>query len=224
MLRAATRWDMPAIASLWQEAFGEPAQAVSSFFDAFPGCLSYVAVEDGTVVSMVHALPQVLSPDIPAAYIYAVATLQSHRGRGLCARLMAFAETDLQQRGFSCCVLTPGEPSLFAFYDRLGYAAAFTRCRSVFSGGVPISLPAYLTRREALLTVPHMVCDEATLEYARQIYGLSFYETEDGIAAASSDYTAEVLPQDLGGSPFAMIKWLTAPQPLHNAYLGFALE
>ena len=44
------------------------------------------------------------------------------------------------------------------------------------------------------------------------------------MAAAGENYTAEVLPEDLGGKPFAMAKWLSKPRPLPQGYLGFALE
>ena len=226
MLRTAVKTDLPGIIALWQEAFGDSPEAVSYFFKSFPNCISYVAEDGGEVVSMVHALPQTLSPDTPAAYIYAVATLRTHRGKGLCRALMAFAEADLQTRGFACAVLTPGELGLFDYYERLGYETAFTRRRVKFSGGTAISLPEYLLRRERLLDKPHMVYDQATLAYAADVYGLTFYETDTGIAAAAPRYTAERLPEDTRGDRFAygMIKWLDEPRELQNAYLGFALE
>ena len=226
MFRPAIKTDLPGILALWGEAFGDSPEAVTDFFEAFPGCISYVAEEDGVITSMVHALSQVLSPDIPAAYIYAVATLRSHRGRGLCRALMAFAEADLASRGFACCVLTPGEPGLFDYYEGLGYRIAFTRRRVPFPGGTAISLTEYLHRRESLLPEPHMVCDRATLAYAAEVYGLTFYETKTGIAAAAPHYTAELLPEDTQGNRFAcgMIKWLAEPKELQTAYLGFALE
>lgn len=226
MHRHAKPSDLPGIIALWSEAFGDSPQAVRLFFDSFPRCRSFVTEQDGQIVSMVHALPRTLSPDCPAAYVYAVATRLSHRGRGLCRQLMAFAEQSLGQEGFSCCVLTPGEQSLFDFYTRLGYRTAFTRRRTAFPGGTPICLQDYLARREDLLTCRHMVCDEELLSYAAGVYGLGFYETASGIAAAGEGYTAECLPEDLQGQrrPFAMIKWLTAPQPAEDAYLGFALE
>ena len=226
MFRTAIKSDLPGISSLWQEAFGDSPEAVSYFFKSFPDCISYVADDGGEVVSMVHALPQVLSPDTPAAYVYAVATRRSHRGKGLCRELMAFAEGDLRSRGFACAVLTPGELGLFDYYEGLGYRVAFTRRRVPFDGGTPISLSEYLSRREALLTGPHMVYDRATLAYAADVYGLTFYETDTGIAAAAPRYTAEMLPEDTEGTRFAygMIKWLDEPKALKNAYLGFALE
>ena len=226
MFRPATKSDLSGIIALWQEAFGDSPEAVSYFFKSFPDCISYVVEEDGAVVSMVHALPQILSPDTPAAYVYAVATRRSHRGKGLCRDLMAFAEGDLLSRGFVCCVLAPAELGLFDYYEGLGYKMTFTRRRMKCPGGAPISLTEYLNRREALLTGPHMVYDQTTLSYAADVYGLSFYETKTGIAAAGPRYTAEVLPEDTEGSRFAygMIKWLSTPRNLESAYLGFALE
>ena len=224
MFRTAKPEDFPALAALWEEAFGDCPDAVARFYEAFPRCRCYAAETDGQVVSMVNVLPQTLSPDLPAAYVYAVATAQTHRNRGLCRALMSFAEEDLQQQGFACTVLTPGEPELFRFYEKLGYREAFTRNRTVFPGGVPVSIEAYAVLREQILTVPHMVYDLPTLEYAANAYGLTFYQTETGIAATGEHYTAEVLPEDVGGNPFAMVKWLTEERQPENAYLGFALE
>ena len=227
MFRAADSSVLPGISRLWQEAFGDSPDCVSEFFAAFPGCRSYVAEEAGEIAAMVHALPQILraDADLPAAYIYAVATLKSHRGRGLCRNLMAFAEADLKQSGFRCAVLTPGEPGLFRFYEALGYEAVFTRNRAAWDGGgTPVSPLEYAQLREAWLPGPHMVYDAATLAYAQRVYALEFYKTPTGCCAAGPDYTAEVLPEDLGGRPFAMIKWLGPAQQIENAYLGFALE
>lgn len=224
MFRIAEKSDMLQIASLWGEAFGDSRESVEEFFRTFPNCLSYVAEEDGEVLAMVHGLPQILSPHTQTAYLYAVATANAHRGKGLCRRLMEFAEKDLQNRGYAACVLTPGEGSLFGFYEKIGYETAFFRHRTPFSGGSPISLEEYLRRRETLVPVAHMVYDKTTLAYAQKLYGLTFYETETGIAAAGETYTAEVLPEDLGGEPFAMVKWLTEPQPLEQAFLGIPLE
>jgi len=224
MQRLAAPSDLPGIITLWQDAFGDSPEAVTHFFHTFGDCISYVTEQDGQIVSMVHALPQTLHPDIPDAYIYAVATAAAYQGQGHCRKLMRFAEDDLKSRGFSCCVLTPGEPSLFRFYQAMGYEAAFTRNRTVFTAGTPISAEQYALRREQLLTLPHIRCDLRTLSYAADLYGLTFYETTAGIAAASPSYTAEMLPEDLGGTAFAMVKWLDKPHPLQNAYLGFALE
>ncbi len=224
MTRHASPSDLPGILSLWTEAFGDSEAEVRRFFAAFPRCRSYVTVRGGEVAAMVHALPQTLSPGVPAAYLYAVATRQSFRGQGLCRELMAFAEQELRAQGIACCVLAPAEEALFAFYRSMGYETAFFRRHTPFSGGREISPEDYLLRREALLTAPHMRCDPALLSYAAACYGLRFYETADGIAAAGTRYTAEVLPQDAGrGEANGMLKWLIPGSHLEG-YLGFALE
>lgn len=222
----AKEQDLPGIRALWQEAFGDSPEAVDEFFSAFPSCRSYVARTVDRVCAMVHVLPQILRAegDSPAGYVYAVATAEQYRGQGLCRELMAFSEQDLALRGFACAVLTPGEPSLFRFYEKLGYEAVFTRNRTAFSGGQEISVEEYAELREGCLPIPHMVYDLDTLRYAQKIYGLRFYRTANGCAATSDTYTAECLPEDLGGAPFAMVKWLGDRQAVKNAYLGLALE
>lgn len=224
MYRIAKQSDMPGILSLWEEAFGDTPEAVMVFFAAFPHCRSYVAEEDEKILSMVHAIPQTLSPDYPAVYLYAVATDKAFRGKGICRNLMAFAEADLKKQGFIACVLTPASDTLFHYYKNLGYETAFFRHATPFSGGIPISLEEYAAKREALLTLPHMIYDETFLQYAKNLYELTFYRTENGIAAASKQGTLECLPEDVGGTPFAMIKWLSHHQPMKEAYLGIALK
>ncbi len=223
--RLAQPSDQPGICALWQEAFGDSREAVENFFRTFPRCRSYVAAESGQVLAMVHALPQTLFPNLPAAYLYAVATAPSHRRRGLCRRLMEAAQEDLRTHGFRLAVLTPAEPSLFEFYGAMGYTAAFSRGHCPFPGGTVISAEEYATLREQLLcSADHMVCDLQTLRYAQTLYGLTFYRTDGGCAAVSPQKALEVLPQDLGGSPCAMALWLRDPLPLSGAFPGYALD
>lgn len=213
MYRLATEKDIPGMEALWQEAFHEPM--------ALPACTSFVAELDGEVAAMLHALPQRLRGrrDHKAAYLYAIATKKAYRSRGLCRGLMAFAERSLD---VDCCVLVPAQESLFAYYRSLGYEPAFYRNKTAFSGGEEISMAEYLSLREQLLQAPHMVYDD--LSFAQSIYGLKFYKTPTGVCAASGSFTAERLPEDLGGKPCGMIKWLRDPEELPAAYLGFSLE
>ena len=216
--------DRQGLTDLWMQVFGDSPQAVKCFFDSFPCCRSYAAKEAGTVAAMVHAIERTLTPRHKAAYLYAVATAPAFRGQGLCRSLMAFAEADLKARGYDCCILRPASSGLFRFYEGQGYETAFFRSHNAFPGGEPISAAEYIRLREEILTVPHTVCDETLLNYASSVYGLTFYRTETGCCAASPHYTAECLPEDVGGGAYAMIKWLTAPSPMDSAYLGFALE
>ena len=158
------------------------------------------------------------------AYLYAIATRKDCRGQGVASALVRFTEALLERLGYAMAVLTPAEPSLFAFYAKLGYVPAFTRSRTPFPGGTEISAEEYRRRREELLDLPHIAYGQDTFRYLETAYGVKFYETATGVAAAGENYTAEVLPEDLGGKPFAMAKWLSKPRPLPQGYLGFALE
>ena len=213
MYRIATEKDTEGIVQLWQEAFHETP--------VLPDCTSFVAEQDGKIVCMLHALPQVLKANRThkAAYLYAIATKEEYRGRGLCGKLMAYAEQNLDA---DCCVLVPASESLFDFYKKLGYETAFARSRSAFAGGEEISEEVYLTLREQLLPMAHMVYDD--LSYAKRIYGLKFYKTPTGICAASDAFTAERIPEDFSGVPYGMLKWLRNAEPVQNAFLGFSLE
>ena len=228
-LRPAYPSDLPAVKTLWQAIFGDTPESVEAFFRAFPKCRAVVAeAEDGTLVSMVNVLTQTLAypgGTLPVAYLYAIGTREDYRGRRLGQTLTGYAEALLARLGYALTALTPAAPSLFRYYAQQGYIPAFFRSRTAFSGGREVDAAAYLERREAILEkVPHIRYDAATLAYVQAVYGLRFYETDTGIAAAGDSYTGEVLPEDLGGTPFAMAKWLCTPRPMEPGYLGFAME
>lgn len=227
-LRPAHPTDTPALTQLWRQVFGDTAETIGAFYRAFPRVRATVAENQaGELVCMAHVLPQTLTEEgrtHPAAYLYAVATREDYRGQGLAGTLLRFTEALLERLGYRCAVLVPAEPSLFGYYARLGYEPAFLRSRTAFSGGREIGWEDYHRRREALLTGPHMTYGPEVYRYLQTAYGVKFYETGTGIAAAGDTYTAEVLPEDLGGMPFAMGKWLGKPRTLDHGYLGFALE
>lgn len=106
---------------LWQEAFGDSEDTVRQYLSAIrPHARLFLCTEENTPLSMLFAVEeQVLGHKI--AYIYAVATKKSHQGQGLGAKLLFFAEEQLK-KDFAACILCPAEPSLTAYYARLGYA------------------------------------------------------------------------------------------------------
>ena len=217
---------IPQLRSLWKQAFGDTDAFLDKFFSAgFAPERCRCVIDRGQVAAALYWFNCQCGGQ-PLAYIYAVATGKAFRGQGLCRRLMAHAEKDLKARGFACCVLTPGEPGLYAYYENLGYRTAFARRRTPFPGGKSISLEEYMLRREKLLQEPHMIYDKTVLSYAASVYGLTFYETDRGVAAASPCYTAEVLPEDLEGERVScgMIRQLAGHASETLGYLGFALE
>lgn len=110
-----------ALKTLWQEAFGDTEEYVSLFFaTAFSSERCRILTEQEPVTAALYWFDCRLSRQ-RLAYIYAVATKASHRGRGLCHKLMTETHEQLKSLGYSGCILVPGTPELFRFYETMGY-------------------------------------------------------------------------------------------------------
>ena len=180
--RKATDADIPQLKALWKAGFGDTDAEIDRFFDAaWPHCLGFCAEEEGQLLAALYALPQTLvlgERQEKAAYLYAVATAPAFRGKGICRALMAYAEKELRKKWFACALLVPGEPSLFGFYETLGYRAQYAheiaapQTPSKHGTAHPIELRAYAGLRETLLyAAPHVRYDAHWLSYA----GTKFY-------------------------------------------------
>lgn len=113
--------DIPALRSLWKEAFGD----TDAFLDTFartaysPARCRCVTV-DGDVAAALYWF-DCTHADRRIAYLYAVATARAHRGQGLCRALMEDTHRHLTEQGYAGAMLVPGSASLFDFYARMGY-------------------------------------------------------------------------------------------------------
>ena len=109
---------------LWQEAFGDSEETLDKFAaTGFSNDRFHCILENEKPVSALYWFDCELDGQ-KLAYIYAVATLQSHRGQGLAKRLMAETHAILKKRGYLGAILVPGKADLFAFYEKLGYRTA----------------------------------------------------------------------------------------------------
>lgn len=115
-----------ALRQLWREAFGDADEFLDAFFSTvFSPDRFHCVLEDDQPVSALYWLDCELKGH-KLAYVYAVATLKSHRGQGLAQQLMAETHEILCTRGYSGVVLVPEKAHLFDFYRKLGYQAACT--------------------------------------------------------------------------------------------------
>ena len=114
-------YDIDLIFPLWNEAFGDSRRVVETYLAAIkPYSQLFLCADEKVPVSMLFAVKETVS-SFEIAYIYAVATAKSHRNQGLAAKLLSFAEETLKNQ-VAACILCPAEPSLAAYYARLGYA------------------------------------------------------------------------------------------------------
>ncbi len=139
MLRLAQKRDIPALAALWQEAFGDGREYIDRFLDMnFHEGGAAVCERDGRVCAMAHLVPAALSLGgnaAPARYIYAVAVSRELRGQGLGGALMRFTVDWLRQNGLGGFLVPAGE-RLYEFYRRFGFVEAFgAHERTLYASG-----------------------------------------------------------------------------------------
>lgn len=187
--RAAREPDRAALERIWLASFPYDTPAdVAAFFDSgFSPEQAVVCTIEEQPVSMAFLLPTkvALSQNvvIPAGYIYAAATLPTFRGQGLFASLLKTAHRMAWEAGMRATLLRPAEPSLEAYYARLGYRSAFQADRFTVTrrqaelaaaavGPAPQRLSFPSPFREAWLArhrVAHVMWDATVWRYA--IYG-----------------------------------------------------
>ncbi|MDR2647388.1 MAG: GNAT family N-acetyltransferase [Oscillospiraceae bacterium] len=131
MIRFIIKEDFSQIKQIWQVCFGDDESYVRLFWDnGFPLCRGLAREEDGALVSMLFLLPGFLTDAaarIRAEYVYAVATLPEHRGKGHAAELIRHAAEIAQKDGLSALCLMPAEESLCDYYQKTGFVKAFAR-------------------------------------------------------------------------------------------------
>ena len=187
---------------LWQEAFGDSEQTLDNFSaTGFSPDRRHYLCDGDTPVSALYWFDCQLQGK-KLAYIYAVATLKSHRGQGLAQRLMAETHEILKEKGYAGAILVPGEKDLFAFYEKLGYRVA-TKAEdfSAVATDSPVFIreisPAeYATWRRKYLPEGGVVQEGATLSYLATY--AEFYKGEDFLLSATMEGETLLVHEILG--------------------------
>ncbi len=114
---------------LWKECFGDSNQYIDLYFSGYDISRHMLVFMDGEhPVSMLSLLPMTVVTQagiMPARYIYAVATKQSYRGRGLSTKLLEYVHKYLKEQGIKLSVLVPASAQLYNFYGKRGFSAEF---------------------------------------------------------------------------------------------------
>lgn len=129
MIRTAALSDTPRLKEIWQICFGDPERYIDFFFqNAFHPEQTLVWEEDGTVCAMFFLLDCSVwagGSEVPAAYLYAAATMPAYRSRGIMGRMIRYAAGFVSSCGYGGIVLVPAEPGLFDYYGRFGFRTCF---------------------------------------------------------------------------------------------------
>lgn len=136
VIRRAVEADLPALVALLADdvisAARETPDDLAPYMTAFaqieadPNQMLMVMARAGALVGTLHLtrMPSLMRRGRPRANVEAVRVASSERGRGLGARLMAWADDQAREWGCSLVQLTSSTARLDAhrFYERLGYA------------------------------------------------------------------------------------------------------
>ena len=115
------RSQIPALRRLWKEAFSDTDDYLDLFFDrGYRRDHALCVSDEETVAAVLYWLDMEYCGG-KIAYIYAVATAKSHRGQGLCRKLMAETHRVLQSKGYAAAVLVPQDAGLAKMYAAMGY-------------------------------------------------------------------------------------------------------
>ncbi len=198
------RMKQPALLTqLWLSCFDDSKEAVETFWRKTEGhALAFAALDGTAPVSMLCALPVELVDDcgeaLRAVYLYAVCTAPAYRRRGLCAALLAYAESEL--RDYDACMLVPDGEALFRYYEKRGYRTAFYHSTLELPAHksdviiTKLTADAYRVLRELQLYGSFVSYDVSLLELqkcASEASGAGLYrlETADAVCCAAAEIT-----------------------------------
>ena len=128
-LRCATPADAPRMQDLWRRCFGDEQAYLDLCFDQGDAVSHGMLLEaEGAVQSMLLVFSQEMTlpegDSVPMWYVYAFCTHPDGQSRGYGRTLLAWTEAEGRKAGAKAVVMVPGEPSLFRFYESLGYETA----------------------------------------------------------------------------------------------------
>lgn len=130
-IRPSAQGEEEPLKALWQTVFGDTRAYIDLFFrHCYAPGRATVATVGGRIVSAAHVIPagQLHVPGaahIPCVYIYALGTLPGFRGMGLARRVVEAAAARHFSEGYGCCLVRPGEASLFSYYEALDFTPCF---------------------------------------------------------------------------------------------------
>lgn len=112
---------LPALRRIWQQAFGDSDSFLDSFYEtgfAFERCRCVFL--NGSPVAAVYLFDGMWE-NRKAAYLYALAVEEAHRGQGLSRLLLTDTHAALRREGYGIAILEPATEALRAYYERMGY-------------------------------------------------------------------------------------------------------
>ena len=246
--------NVQALRELWKKVFMDTDDFLDIFFEkCFLPSRSKCIIVDNRAVAMLYWLDCSCKGE-KIAYIYAVATDERFRKKGLSTLLIDQTHRELSENGYAYSVLVPSSPSLFSFYEKKGYKnLTYINSEAIVkdecSYGIkllPISFEEYCEKRRKLLMasyieygaefnalLPHLYNfsqgDGFILAYRKEgslLFCPELLGEIDNTSAILSALDCEkgILRHSSGDKPFSMYCKLTERELELPIYFGFALD
>lgn len=184
---------VPQLLRLWKAVFGEYGGFWELFRDTAFSAQRCRCLFDGETLAASLCWFDVQCTGQKMAYIYAVVTDPTYRGRGLCRTLMEDTHHHLAAQGYAASLLVPAEERLRVMYKKMDYidCTAVTEF-SCSAGSCPVSLRAigpeeYARLRRQFLPKDGVLQEEESLRFLAQ--QAQFYAGADFLMAAYTEGT-----------------------------------
>lgn len=205
-IKSPTQDQIPQLRKLWQQAFGDTDAFLDIFFSAaFSPTRCRCVLVEGDVAAALYWFSCEAGGQ-PLAYLYAVATDEKFRGRGLCRRLMEDTHSHLASLGYAGALLVPGDAGLREMYRGMGYADATGIQTFSCKADQPVLLEEldaaeYAAQRRKLLPPNGVVQEGENLRFLERLG--RFYRGEDFLLCAVKAGDCLTVPELLGNAAAA---------------------
>lgn len=117
--------DIDSMKKLWKECFFDEDNYINFFYDnGFFKSNTYIIKDKEEIISMASIFDVnyvYYEKNYRGYYVYAVATSNKHRNKGLMKKLMSHIENLSLQNKIDFLILVPQNEELFLMYEKLGY-------------------------------------------------------------------------------------------------------
>lgn len=195
--RVSVTEDINSLKELWGSAFEDKNTAIDLFFKRiFKPEICYVADCDGKIVSMLYMLKTSVNGH-KACYLYAAATEENYRCKGIMRNLIDFA---LKNVDAELCITLPANDSLYSFYGKEGFVSltsnkAVLSRNQIFSLSKPYELQetfvnSYCGVRNRVLKSNFLFWNNNHIDFAFEynaLYGAKIIKSNYGYAIACKE-------------------------------------
>ncbi|MGN0448649.1 MAG: GNAT family N-acetyltransferase [Acutalibacteraceae bacterium] len=139
----------PELISLWQDVFGDERAYIELLFKKeYKGFDIFAHFESGQIVSVLYLLSAEIFIDGTAykgKYLYAAATKENFRKKGLMEKLIKDAQCFCKKENLDFISLVPANEKLYDYYGKLGFTASMYRYTLSCENVENIKLPEAFT-------------------------------------------------------------------------------